>query len=225
MKSEDLKIDYLILRLVQAFIVLIMIMVFFGLGQFRPIPYIDKIWADNNPGKPVLLLSLDKTDYKIGEPIIYREVVLNDGDSSIFFPVDLYHYKMDNGIGFHTSVILTDENGNKLPFEGLEGNINILPLSKFIVKVKPHESVPCFGCSYDLLGFVPSWDDKVLPVCYKTALKNPGYYYLQTVLISNEVDKYTRYIQENGFAYKSGPIPVPWKGVLLSNRVKFEIKP
>jgi hypothetical protein len=225
MNSEDFQVDNLILRIVQIFFCLIMVFVLHGLGQYIPVPEIYKGAAEKYPGKPALILSLDKFEYSIGEPIIFRNLILNDGNTRITFPVTLGSGELGYIPFFQTSVILTNEKGEELPIESPLGEPYYLPLPVGIVTVQPHDVVPCFGCMHNLLDPVSRWGHAHDSVIYKNALKIPGNYYLQTIYINVENPNRVRIIQGNGVSYLTDSYQNIWKSALLSNRVKFEIKP
>jgi hypothetical protein len=225
MRFETVGKSQLILRLVQILICLFMVIVFYNLGQYIQIPEIFKEATEKDPGKPALFLSLDKSEYSVGEPTLYREVIINDGNSDIKFPVVLGDGELGYVTYFITYVTLTNEKGENIQFDIPPGNYRPLPLSIGIVTVKPREAVPCFGCTGNLLKYVLSSNTLLSIANYSNALKTPGSYYLQTVFFIPNGSDHVRIIQGNGVSYLTDSYPNFWKGVLLSNRVKFEIKP
>jgi hypothetical protein len=225
MRFDGVGKSHLILRLVQILICLFLVMVFFNLGQYIQIPVIYKAVAEKDPGKPVLILSLEKPQFSIGEPIRYRDVILNDGNTNITFPVLMGDSELGFAPFFMTRVILTNEKGENLPYDLPPGFVDFLQPGVGFVTVKPHEAVPCYAGSGDLLRYVFTESRPLMLGNYSNALKNPGVYYLQTIFIYPRVSDRVRILQGNGVSYLSPPVQNVWKGELHSNKVKFEIKP
>lgn len=226
MRFEGIVKSHLILRLVQVGICLFMVNVFHNIGQIdRLWQYKDDKFFKENPGKPVLFLSLNKPEYRIGEPVIYQDILLNDGETDIVFPVNIWDGNHGEEIYLQTFVALTNEKGETLHFTPFPLNANFFPYPIAIMTIKPHNMVPCFDCSHDLLEYVYSWGFSAAPVSFKDALKKNGVYYLQTIYSYSGNGEGRRTIYDYGVTHDSPPRPDLWNGVLLSNRVKFEIKP
>ena len=172
-----------------------------------------------------MLLSLNKLEYKVGEPIIFQNVLLNDGETDILFPVQIGFYNFGEEILLQSYVLLRNEKGELLPHEFPPYFPHYLPLPTGVLTIKPHNTVPCFDCSRDLLGYVDSWDFRADPISYKTALKTTGTYYLQTIYINRGFSDTVIMIHDYR-VIRGTPFPRDlWKGVVVSNKVKFEIKP
>jgi hypothetical protein len=202
-----------------------MVNVFHNLGQYDEFPILFKAEIEKNPGHQVLILSLEKPLFSIGEPIRYKNIILNDGNTNITFPVLLSDREFGYVPYIWTTVNLTNGKGEKLPYDYPPGFIRFINPGVGIVTVKPHESVPCFDCGDNLLDYVFTESGPVMIGNYSNSLKTPGSYYLQTVLIYPRVYNRVRILQGNGVSYLSPPVQNVWKGELLSNKVKFEIKP
>jgi hypothetical protein len=202
-----------------------MVLVFYNLGQYIQIPVIYKAVSEKDPGKPVLILSLEKPQFSIGEPIRCKNIILNDGNTNIIFPVLLSDREFGYVPYFLTTVILTNEKGENLPYDYPPGFVEFINPGVGIVTLEPHEAVPCFDCGDNLLEYVFTESSPLMLGNYSNALKNPGSYYLQTILIYPRVSDHVRILQGNGVSYLSPPVQNVWKGELHSNKVKFEIKP
>lgn len=225
MRFESVGKSHLILRLVQVSICFFMILVFYNLGQYIQIPFVYKIASEKYPGKPVLILSLEKPIFSIGEPIEYRNVILNDGNTNITFPVLMGDGELGYAPFFMTTVILTNEKGEELPYDPPPGMVDFINPGVGIVTLKPHEIVPCYACHGDLQRYVFTDGSPLMLGNFGNALKKPGSYYLQTVFIYPRIYDHVRVLQGNGVSYLSPPVQNIWKGGLVSNKVKFEIKP
>ncbi len=172
-------------------------------------------FIQSHPGKPVLLVTLDKEIYSSSEPINYHFVLLNDGDQPITLPVlrclDYERISQVNVIP-HT-LIVTNQDGTTIPslFDGKVDQIGPW-CNEGVVKVNPHEVVPCVDCRKD----ARFWLIKGTSISsffneeeYTRLLRQPGVYYLQVSYESST---------EN---LEGQPV---WKGQILSNRVRFVIR-
>lgn len=173
-------------------------------------------FIQSHPGKPVLLVAMEKEVYSSTDPINYHFILLNGGDQAISLPVLRcldYDRLSEVNVIPHT-LIVTDQDGVKVPsmFNGEVIRIGSRCTGD-AVKVFPHEVIPCVDCQNDARFWLvkgssgSSFFDKAE---YARLLRQPGVYYLQVGYESGENQEIN--------------LPV-WKGLILSNRVRFEIKP
>jgi hypothetical protein len=148
-------------------------------------------------GDPVLILSLDKSVYAIGEPVEARIGLLNEGKGDLLiaaeWDIPAFHYAP-----LHYNLVLFDEMGNEISPLIPNNNQEYNPPSFFLIA--PYENVPCNNCKKTITG---------LYGLYSEPLKNPGTYTIQAEYW-NHLDS-----QDGRKA---------WKGELKSNMVRFEIK-
>jgi hypothetical protein len=145
-------------------------------------------------GEPSLLLSLNKPEYKVNEPINAQVVLLNEGEGDLLIASSIdYHFLHYAPI--HFDFFLFNEKNTEL--DPLIPKFYIDYGDPVFVNIGPHESVPCNTCKLSILDLYPNY------------LQIPGTYYLQAI--------YWNHLNPNDGR-------VAWKGELKSNIVKFEIK-
>jgi hypothetical protein len=205
------------LKILLTFLLLTGALITYALTEYLTSPSIvvrDK-FIQSHPGKPVLLVTLDKETYSPDEPINYRFVLLNDGDQPIYLPVlRCLDYERISQINVIPHIlIVTNQDGTKIPslFDGKVDQIGPW-CTKEVVKVNPHEVVPCVDCRKDARFWLikgisgSSFFDEAE---YKRLLRQPGVYYLQVGY------------ESSGENLEGQPA---WKGQVLSNRVQFVIR-
>jgi hypothetical protein len=205
------------LKILLTFLLVLGVLTTYTVSRYLTSPskaYRDK-FIRSHPGKPVLLVVLDKEIYSSSDPINYRFVLLNDGDQTIFLPVlrclDYERISEVNVIP-HT-LIVTDQDGVKIPsmFDG-KINSHIHGCDEEIMALKPHEAVPCVDCKKDARYWLiknHAGNDMFDTDEYNHLLRQPGVYYLQIGY------------ESSGDTANGQPV---WKGLVLSNTVRFVIQ-
>lgn len=142
------------LKIILTFLLVLGVLTTYTISRYLTSPskvYRDK-FIQSHPGKPVLLVALDKEVYSNTDPIYYHFVLLNDGDQAISLPIlRCLDYERISEVNVIPHILtVADQDGVKVSsmFNGEVIRIGSR-CTEDVVKVFPHNVIPCVDCQND----------------------------------------------------------------------------